>query len=33
MVQIKKKTANLWQYKVVINANTANFVLYKKPEL
>ena len=32
MLQIKKRTANLWEYKVVNNANIANFVRLWKPE-
>ena len=28
MVQIKKETVNIWEYKVGINAITANFVCF-----
>ena len=30
-VQISKKTANMWEYKVGNNVNTANFVFVKNP--
>ena len=32
MVQIKKKSANILQYKIGNNANIANFVCFGKPE-
>ena len=30
MVQIEKKTANIWEYKVVINANISNVERFEK---
>ena len=30
MVQIKKETANEWEYKVGVNANIANFCAFMK---
>ena len=33
MVQIKKETANIWEYKVCMNGNIANFVCLWKCQL